>query len=146
MMAYLTDVEKLPVLIAPLAASACIIFVMPDAILAQPKNVILGHVISALVGSAFYEICGAGWLISALSTAVAVLLMDVSGTMHPPAAATCVIAVTTGQNHIFAIMPVGLGAIILVISGISLHKIFKDGEYPHRTKAFDRNKQAGTAV
>ncbi len=127
---YLSNAEGVPVLFAPLAASACLIFSLPQGAYAQPRNVILGHFASALVGSVAFRLLGDHWFAIALCAGTAVLVMDVTRTMHPPAAATSIIALLTQQPLSFAFIPVGLGSLILVATGVVIHRVLQDGEYP----------------
>lgn len=111
---YVSGLGNVPILIAPLAASACILFALPNGVFAQPKNVILGHALSAAIGVICYKCLGTEWYANAICVALAVALMDVTGTMHPPAAATCLLALTTEQDYLFIVRPVTLGACVLV--------------------------------
>jgi CBS-domain-containing membrane protein len=113
---YLSFVREIPVLIAPLAASACIVFTLPNGIFARPKNIILGHALSAAVGVASSDFLGENWFAAAFCVALASALMDATDTMHPPAAATSFVALTAEQGYLFILWPVALGACILVIS------------------------------
>ncbi len=112
---YLAFARALPVLIAPLAASACILFAVPHSHFARPKNVILGHVLSAAIGVFLHAAFGVHWFASALCVALAVAVMDLTDTMHPPAAATSLLALTTSQGYRFVFTPVALGACVLVL-------------------------------
>lgn len=113
---YLAFAKGMPVLITPLAASTCILFAVPNSQFARPKNVILGHVISSAAGVLSNNMLGTNWLASTFCVALAVALMDVTDTMHPPAAATSLIALTTEQGYEFVFTPVGLGACVLVMA------------------------------
>jgi CBS-domain-containing membrane protein len=113
---YSTFLQDIPILVAPLASSACLLFAIPEGKFARPKNVILGHALSAAVGVTTYLCMGTGWVANTVSVALAVALMDVTETMHPPAAATALLALTTGQGFSFVFRPVASGACILVLA------------------------------
>ena len=105
-----------PILIAPLAASTCILFAAPNSPFARPKNVILGHALSAAIGVVSNHCLGVDWLATTVCVAFAVAMMDATDTMHPPAAATSLLAFTTDQGYLFVFRPVALGACILVFA------------------------------
>jgi hypothetical protein len=71
-----------------------------EAPLAQPRNAVLGQIVSSIVGVATFELFRLSpnfesirWLGAALSCASATALMALTGTVHPPGGATAVIAV-----------------------------------------------------
>lgn len=80
------------VVIAALGASAFIVFGRPFDLTARPRNVIGGHMLGFLIGSACsllpQEPMLATLLSYALSVGLAVFLMVVLYMQHPPAAAT----------------------------------------------------------
>ena len=93
----------LPLLMAPFGASAVLVFGAPNSPLAQPRNVIGGHVVSALVGVTVYQLVGDSPL-AAVSIAVpaAIALMHASRTLHPPGGATAFVA-AAGGNAVHAL-------------------------------------------
>lgn len=127
---YLTFLRGVPVLVASLGASACLVYGVPAAPFAQPRNAIIGHVVSAVIGVAFYQFFGNTWYIAALSVGMAVAVMVRTRTVHPPAGATALIAVITQQDWLFPIMPVGVGICILVVVGILVNNIAANRQYP----------------
>lgn len=129
---YLTFLRGIPVLVASLAASACIIFTRPRSVVAQPRHVIGGQVLSAVIGVIIYHLWGSAWYTATLSVSLSVAFMLVTDTMHPPAAATAIIAVVTEQRWMFPLLPVGVGATILVISGVFINNLAVGRRYPCR--------------
>lgn len=75
-----------------------------DAPLAQPRALIFGHFLSALVGICITKLFSlipdeekfqsVRWLAASLSTAVAIVVMQVTQTTHPPAGATALLPAT----------------------------------------------------
>jgi CBS-domain-containing membrane protein len=104
-------------LMAPFGATAVLVFGVPDSPLAQPKNVIVGHVITASVGLIFTHFIGVTPFTLALATGVAVSLMLLTKTTHPPAGANPILIMITGQSWGFLITPVLLGALLIVLVG-----------------------------
>jgi CBS-domain-containing membrane protein len=113
-----------PVLVASFGASACLVFVVPGGPFSRPRNVIGGHVVAAVTGVAATALLGCTWYGAALAVGGAIAAMLYSGTLHPPAAATALIAVLTGQGPLFPLLPVAAGAILLVTAGAALNRLF----------------------
>ena len=81
-------------MIGSLGASAVLVFGAPRSPLAQPRNLVGGHVLSALVGVLCYQwVGGSEGLAAALAVASAIALMHLTRTLHPPGGATALIAV-----------------------------------------------------
>jgi CBS domain-containing membrane protein len=128
---YLTFLHGVPVLVASLGASACLIYGVPNVPFAQPRNAIMGHLIAALIGVAIYQCFGTYWYTAALSVSLAVATMVGTRTVHPPAGATALIAVINRQDWLFPLMPVGIGICILVIVGIIINNLALNRKYPN---------------
>jgi CBS domain-containing membrane protein len=86
--------------------------------------------LSALAGTAVFQVLGSVWYSAALAVALAVLAMMFTRTVHPPAAATALIAVVTGQGWLFMIFPVAIGSSILVAGGFLVNNLAKKRQYP----------------
>ena len=129
LISYLSFDRGIPILIAPLAASACILFAVPHSHFARPKNVILGHVLSSAIGVFVHAAFGVDWFSNALCVALAVAAMDLTDTMHPPAAATSLLALTTSQGYRFIFTPVALGACMLVLVSEFVKFTLRDSTY-----------------
>ncbi|CAE6897753.1 HPP family [Vibrio sp. B1FLJ16] len=112
-------------LMAPFGATAVLVFGVPDSPLAQPKNVIFGHLITSLVGVIFTQYIGVSPLTLALATGIAVSLMLITKTTHPPAGANPLLIMLSGQGWTFLVTPVLLGAILIVLVGKSMQGLLK---------------------
>tara|TARA_B110000881_G_scaffold21025_1_gene15293 strand:+ start:173 stop:628 length:456 start_codon:yes stop_codon:yes gene_type:complete len=110
-------------LMAPFGASAVIIFGLPKSPLAQPKNVILGHLITAFIGLVFVEFVGVTALSLAIAAGLGVTLMLLTKTTHPPAGANPILIMLTAQSWSFLLFPVLAGAIALVFMGKLMNEI-----------------------
>ena len=102
-------------LMAPFGATAVIVFGLPDSPLAQPKNVICGHLITATVGLCFLQFWGVNPVSLALACGVSVSLMLLTKTTHPPAGANPLLIMLTGQHWPFLITTVLAGSIVMVL-------------------------------
>ncbi len=109
--------KEMALLMAPFGATTVLVFGVPDSPLAQPKNVILGHLLTAFVGLFFAQFVAVNAFTLALATGIAVSLMLVTKTTHPPAGANPLLIMLSGQGWGFLITPVLVGAVIIVLVG-----------------------------
>ena len=127
----------LPLLVAPLGASAVLVFAVPASPLAQPWPVIGGNTLSALVGVAVYHLLPGMVLAASVAVGAAILLMSLLRCLHPPGGASALTAVI-GPPAIhaagfgFALFPVALNSLALVAVGLLFHRL-SGHSYPHRT-------------
>ncbi|WP_047043049.1 HPP family protein [Vibrio mexicanus] len=110
-------------IMAPFGATTVLVFGLPDSPLAQPKNVILGHLVTASIGVAFTQFIGVTPVTLAIATGLGVSLMLLTKTTHPPAGANPILIMLTAQSWAFLITPVLTGAVLIVLVG----KVFKIG-------------------
>ncbi len=130
--------EKIDLLmiVGSFGASAVLIYRAIKSPLAQPRNLIGGHVFSAIVGVTSYQIFYSHiWLASASAVATALAVMHITKTLHPPGGATALIAVIGGEKihdlgYLYAIFPVGGGAMIMLLIALFVNNIPKNRRYP----------------
>lgn len=125
-----------PALVAPMGASAVLVFAVPASPLAQPWPVIGGNTLSALVGIAVAAVMGSGPLAAGVAVAAAILVMSATRCLHPPGGAAALLAVIGGPavaaaGWRFAAVPVLVDALVLVAAGLLFHRI-SGHAYPHR--------------
>jgi len=130
--------EHWPLLVAPLGASAVLLFAVPSSPLAQPWSIIGGNTISALVGIAVAHLVPDTAIAAALAVALAIAAMSLLRCLHPPGGAASLLAVLGGPaaaswSFSFAFVPVALNSILLVILGLIFHRVFAHS-YPHKPK------------
>jgi len=130
---------SLLMIVAPMGASAVLVFAVPASPLAQPWPVIGGNVLSALVGIAVARLVPAPEVAVGLAVGGAILLMSLTQSLHPPGGAAALTAVIGGPavaaaGWSFAVVPVGLNALILVACGLAFHR-WSGHSYPHRPVA-----------
>lgn len=126
----------LPLLVAPLGASAVLVFAVPASPLAQPWPVIGGNTISALVGVAVYHLVPGEALAGSIAVGAAIFVMSMLRCLHPPGGASALTAVIgSGAIHAagysFALVPVALNSVSLVVVGLLFHRLSRHS-YPHR--------------
>ena len=126
----------LVMIIGSFGASAVLIYGAIRSPLAQPRNLIGGHVISALVGVATYQLFGdILWVASAFAVATAIAAMHATKTLHPPGGATALIAIIGSDQihalgYLYALVPVGSGAAIMLGVALLVNNIPKNRSYP----------------
>lgn len=125
-----------PMLVAPVGASAVLLFAVPASPLAQPWSIMGGNVISALVGVLVVQLGAPVMLSAGLAVGGAIMAMSVLRCLHPPGGAAALTAVIGGSTaHVagfaFPLVPVGINSALLVLLGIAFHR-FSGHSYPHR--------------
>jgi CBS-domain-containing membrane protein len=128
--AALTAFTHDPWLIPPLAASMALVVGGAHFPLAQPRNVIGGHVMSAIVGVLVGLIGIDSLWAGALAGALALGVMKLMRMSHSPAAATAMIAVVPAIPRWEFVLLVGSAAVILVAVGLAGNKV-NGAKYPH---------------
>jgi CBS domain-containing membrane protein len=123
-------------MIGSFGASSVLIYGVINSPLAQPRNLIGGHVICALTGvTIHYLIPGEVWLAGALGVSISIVLMQITKTLHPPGGATALIAVI-GSNkiqslgYLYVISPVLTGVIILLAVALIFNNMTSHRRYP----------------
>ncbi|MBB3348034.1 MULTISPECIES: HPP family protein [unclassified Sphingomonas] len=129
----------LPLIVAPLGASAVLVFAVPASPLAQPWPVIGGNTLSALVGVAVYRLVPGTALAAGVAAGSAILVMSLLRCLHPPGGAAALTAVIGGPavhaaGFGFALLPVALNSLTLVGAGLLFHRATARS-YPHRAAA-----------
>ena len=125
-----------PALVAPMGASAVLVFVTPASPLAQPWPVIGGNVVSAAFGVFVARHVPGVELAAAVAVAGAIAIMSLARCLHPPGGAAALLAVLGGPavaegGYAFALAPVGLDALLLVGVALAFHR-WSGHSYPHR--------------
>lgn len=111
-------------------ASCVLVFGFPDVPFSQPRNVVLGHCLSSLIGLLFVSTLGAHWWVVALSTATAVAAMMLTRTVHPPAGSNPVIIFLAQPGWSFLLLPTLAGCVILVSVALVFHNLSREARYP----------------
>ena len=125
-LAYLnSSIEGAIWLIPPFGASMVLVMAVYESPLAKPKNLILGHILSALSGVIIFYFLGNTFFSLGLGVALAVFVMMITNTVHPPAGANPIIVILTGQSLNFVILPVAIGAIIIVVFAYLYNRLLK---------------------
>lgn len=114
-LALTADNLQLALVLGSFGASCVLIFGFPDAPFSQPRNVILGHTLSSLIGLLCLALFGPNWWSVALAVGTAITLMMLTRTVHPPAGSNPVIVYLTEPSWHFLFFPTFVGSAVLVI-------------------------------
>ena len=112
-------------LIPPFGASMVLVMAVHESPLAKPTNILLGHVLSALSGVIVLYLIGDHFLALGLAVGLAIFIMIITNTIHPPAGANPIIVILTGQGISFVLFPVAVGALMLVIYAYLYNNLMK---------------------
>lgn len=123
-------------LIGSFGASSVLIYGAIQSPLAQPRNLIGGHVISTLIGVTiakfFPDII---WITAPLAVALSIICMQMTKTLHPPGGASALIAVIGSEKvkelgYWFVVSPVLTGTLILLVVALIFNNITTHRQYP----------------
>ncbi|SDA15561.1 HPP family protein [Sphingomonas sp. NFR15] len=129
----------LPFLIAPMGASAVLLFAVPASPLAQPWPIIGGNLIAALIGVTAARTIADPVTASALALGLSIAAMSALRCVHPPSGAVALTAVLGGgriaaAGYGFVLEPVLLNSLLLMIVAIAFNTA-TGHSYPHRAHA-----------
>ena len=121
---------------ASFGSSVVVVFGYPDNEFSQPKNVLLGHLVCALVGIIFVTIFKISqdrtifFLAVGLAVGIAVMLMMAFEITHPPAGGNTIVVMLAQDSFQFLIFPIMVGVITIIIGGIIYHRLILKKKYP----------------
>lgn len=127
---YLAVKTNSPLLMAPFGATSVLIFAVPESSLAQPRNVIGGNVLSALISLTILHFVGSSPLGMGMAVSTAIGMMQITGTLHPPSGAIALVVMMTKPNWRFLITPTLEGSIILILCAVVFNNLAEDRTYP----------------
>lgn len=128
--AYLTDHFSIALILGSFGASCVLVFGYPDVPFSQPRNVIAGHFISSLTGLAVLGLIGPQWWAVAVAVGLAIMLMMLTRTVHPPAGSNPVIIFLLEPGWDFLVFPSLAGAVILVVVALIYNNATRTAKYP----------------
>ncbi len=119
-------------LMASLGASALLVFALPGSPMAQPWAVIAGNTISAFIGILMYRLIPEPLIAMPIAASLSILGMFILRCLHPPAAAVALIVALGHVTHFrYALFPVMVDSILLVIAG-AVYSNLTGKSYPNR--------------
>ncbi|KAF9954204.1 hypothetical protein BGZ72_004770 [Mortierella alpina] len=134
--------RDVPVIAGSFGASAVLIYGAIESPLSQPRNVFGGHIMSSLIGVSLYKLFNLmptatfaklHWLLCSLSVSISLFCMQLTHTVHPPASATALIAVTGGPTiynlgYWYVLSPVALGVGLMMVVAMLVNNVAR--KYP----------------
>lgn len=129
-----------PLLIGSFGASSVLIYGVINSPLAQPRNLLGGHVLSAFIGVTLQRwIPQELWLSGALAVSLSIVGMQITKTLHPPGGATALIAVIGSPKlkalgYGYVLMPVLSGVVILLLVALLFNNTTATRHYPTNKK------------
>jgi CBS domain-containing membrane protein len=137
----------LPVIVAPLGASAVLVFAVPASPLAQPWPVVGGNILSTIVGVAAFHAVPNTAVAAGVAVGGAIVVMSLLRCLHPPGGAAALTAVIGGQGiHAagitFAFAPIGVNSVALIAFALLYHRV-TSRSYPHRPAPLPAGGPAG---
>ena len=123
-------------LAASFGSSVVVVFGYPDNEFAQPKNVLFGHLLCALVGIIFVILFKISqdrsifFLAIGIAVGVSVMLMMAFKVTHPPAGGNTIVVMLTQDSFQFLIFPIMVGAITIIIGGVIYNRFILKKKYP----------------
>lgn len=126
-------------LVAPMGASAVLLFCLPASPLAQPWSVIGGNMVSAATGVACFQMLGETALTAPLAGALAIGMMFTLRCLHPPGGAVALTAVLAGpavhaMGYHFVFLPVALNCVLMVGAAFAYNNL-TGRRYPHAQRS-----------
>ena len=134
-------------LIGSFGASSVLIYGVIQSPLAQPRNLIGGHLVSAIIGVSIQKLIpDILWISAPLAVSLSIVLMQITKTLHPPGGATALIAVTGSAEpkslgYWYVISPVFVGSLILLFVALFFNNITTNRQYPINKKFTEIRKK-----
>ena len=123
-------------MIGSFGASCVLVYGAVRSPLAQPRNLVAGHILSALVGVLCWKILSQHmWLAESMAVSVSIAVMHATRTLHPPGGATALIAVIGSPDihklgFLYALYPVAIGSLILLLIALLVNNVPASRRYP----------------
>jgi CBS domain-containing membrane protein len=119
------DMET-PLLVAPMGASAVLLFAVPESPLAQPWSIMGGNICAAIVGVVCAKLIGTPIVAAATAVALAICVMLAFRCVHPPSGAVALTAVLGGPaihelGYRFVLVPIALQSAALLSAALVFH-------------------------
>lgn len=116
-----------PLMTIPFATSIVLVMGSAEAEPAQPRELVGGHLVSALVGLLMVKLAGPGPWIAALAVGLAMMAMHLTGTFHPPAGINPLLVVVNDMSWSYLAVPVAFGALLLLAFAFVWHNAVRRG-------------------
>ena len=124
-------------LIASFGSTMVLLYGYPESPFAQPKNIILGHFLTALIGIVFLNFVPLPIFLNIpLAVGFGVMFMILFKVTHPPAGGNPIIVIIGSVSYDYLINPIILGSLIVILFGVVLNRFVLRKKYPKNNKIF----------
>jgi len=131
-------------LIGSFGASSVLVYGIIQSPFSQPRNLVGGHLISAFIGVTVHKLApDIIWIAAPLAVSLAIILMQITKTLHPPGGATALIAIigsdkikALGYEYVFS--PVLVGVLILLLTALVFNNMTPSRSYPSHSSYHKR--------
>ena len=118
-------------LIASFGSTMVLLYGYPESPFAQPKNIILGHFLTSLIGIIFLNFVHLPIFINIpLAVGFGVMLMILFKVTHPPAGGNPIIVIIGSVSYDYLLTPVIVGSIVVILFGVIINKFILKKKYP----------------
>lgn len=121
---------SLSLILGSFGASCVLIFGFPDVPFSQPRNIVVGHFLSSMIGLTFLAVLGPHWWSLALAVGTAIAAMMLTRTVHPPAGSNPVIVFLAKPAWSFLWFPTLSGALLLAVIALIYNNVARKTNYP----------------
>ncbi|MCH2220613.1 MAG: HPP family protein [Dechloromonas sp.] len=122
--------EKVSYMLAPLGASAVILFALPHSPLAQPWSLVGGLLLSALIGYGCGLWMQPAWLAIGLALGLTIWLTALLRCLHPPGGAMAVVFAIAAQQHTVSLLTALLNTVAALIAVLAINNLMPGRRYP----------------
>lgn len=123
--------SRAPLVVAPFGASTVLLFGHPASPLAQPRNIVLGNTVGAVVSAACVAWLGSSLWVMGLAVGLTIALGQKLRCLHPPAGAVALLGVLLRAGPSYVLSPILIGSLLLVAIAVLFHRLHPaSGIYP----------------
>ncbi|VAW61797.1 hypothetical protein MNBD_GAMMA11-2249 [hydrothermal vent metagenome] len=132
---HITGASGSALIVPSMGASAVLVFAVPHGKLSQPWSLVGGHLVSAVIGVACFQLIGHPFIAAGMAVGLAIGAMHLLNCVHPPGGATALAAVIGGPaihslGYSYVISPILLNVSIIFITAIVFNSLFAWRRYP----------------
>lgn len=128
----LTEKLEAILVMGTFGASCLIVFSYPDSPFAQPRNVICGHLMGAIIGLICFKLLGPAWWSAGCAVALTIIAMKSCRTVHPPATSNPLIffLIKSQPQWSFILFPTLTGACAIILIALFVHNLRRNEAWP----------------
>ena len=142
---HFLDSQSLPWVVASMGASAVLLFAVPKGPLSQPWSFVAGHLLSAFIGISVARLITDPVMASSVAVSLAIFVMYLTRSLHPPGGATALTAVVGGSaitelGYWYMLTPIALNLIVMLIWALIINNLMPNRCYPNGIKNINKQR------